>query len=460
MTAPDTVAAVTRGVSQYTDLGNAERLVAQHGADLRYCHALGCWYVWTEQRWEADNTGEVMRRAKDTVRAMYGEAALLDQDSERQALVKHAHRSEEARRLRAMIDLATSEPGIPVTVDELDTDAHLFAAANGTVDLRTGKLRDHDRADLITKLSPVAYDPEAECPRWLSFLDRIGLVGNLAEYVRRLAGYSLTGLSTEQILAILYGTGANGKTTLLEAVRHIAGDYGAQTATDTLMDRAQGTIPNDLARLRGARFVSAVETDEGRRLAEGTVKRITGGDAIAARFLNREWFEYRPAFTVWLAANHKPTVRGTDEAIWRRIHLVPFTATIPEAERDHDLPDKLRAEAPGILAWAVAGAVEWYRYGLNPPDEVRQATSNYRGEMDTLGDFLAECTTDDETAYVTKADLFAAYQRWCDDSGEKPLSQRQLARRLTERGLDDYQQPTGDRARCWLGITLTTEARP
>lgn len=460
MTAPDTVAPIARGVRQYTDLGNAERLVTQHGTDLRYCHPLGAWFVWDGRRWNTDNTGEVMRRAKDTVRAMYGEAALLDQSDERQALVKHAQRSEEARRLRAMIDLATSEPGIPVTVDELDTDPHLFAAANGTVDLRTGKLRDHDRADLITKLSPVEYDPEAGCARWLSFLEGIGLTGDLGAYVRRLAGYSLTGLSTEQILAILYGTGANGKTTLLEGVRHVAGDYGAQTATDTLMDRAQGTIPNDLARLRGARFVSAVETDEGRRLAEGTVKRITGGDAIAARFLNREWFEYRPAFTVWLAANHKPTVRGTDEAIWRRIHLVPFTTTIPEADRDHDLPDKLRAEAPGILAWAVGGAVEWYRDGLNPPAEVRQATSSYRGEMDTLGDFLTECTTEDEADYVTKADLFAAYVKWCEDSGERPLSQRQLARRLSERGLDDYQQPTGDRARCWLGVRLTTEAKP
>ena len=278
--------------------------------------------------------------------------------------------------------------------------------------------------------------------------------------MRRLAGYSLTGLSTEQILAILYGTGANGKTTLLEAVRYIAGDYGAQTATDTLMDRQQGTIPNDLARLRGARFVSAVETDEGRRLAEGTVKRITGGDAIAARFLNREWFEYRPAFTVWLAANHKPTVRGTDEAIWRRIHLVPFTTTIPEAERDHDLPDPLPAEARGILARAVAGAVEWYRDGLNPPAAVRQATNSYRGEMDTLGDFLAECTTEGEAEHVTKGALFAAYQKWCEDSGERPLSQRQLARRLTERGLDDFQEPTGNRDRCWLGIRLTTGTRP
>lgn len=412
----------------HTDLGNAERLVAQHGADLRYCHALGYWYVWTGQRWDVDNTGEVMRRAKNTVRAMYALAAELEDDAMRAALAKHARESEGRARLRAMVDLAASEPGIPVTVDELDTDPHLFAAANGTVDLRTGKLRDHQRADLITKMSPVAYEPDAECPRWLSFLDRIGIVGDLAEYVRRLTGYSLTGLSTEQILAILYGTGANGKTTLLEAVRHIAGDYGAQTATDTLMDRQQGTIPNDLARLRGARFVSAVETDEGRRLAEGTVKRITGGDAIAARFLNREWFEYRPAFTVWLAANHKPTVRGTDEAIWRRIHLVPFTTTIPEAERDHDLPDKLRAEAPGILAWAVAGAVEWYRDGLNPPAEVRQATSNYRGEMDTLGDFLAECTTEGEAENVTKAALFAAYVKWCEDSGERALSQRQLAR--------------------------------
>lgn len=434
-----------------TDLGNAERLVERHGHDLRYCHPWARWLVWDGRRWRPDDVGEIVRRAKETLRVLQAEAVKIGDDGERRRLIAHSLASERDARIRAAITLAQSEHGVPVLPEQLDQDPWVLNVENGTVDLRTGQLRRHRRGDLLTKLVPVAYDPNADCPIWEAFLEQVLIDADLIRFLQRAVGYSLTGSTGEQVLFLLYGTGANGKSTVVETLRAMLGDYALQSPPETLLDRRDG-IPNDIARLRGGRFVSAIETGEGRRLAESMVKTMTGGDTLVARFMRAEFFEFRPEFKLWLATNHKPTIRGTDEAIWRRIRLIPFTVTIPEPERERDFGQRLLAELPGILAWAVRGCAEWQAGELGYPDAVRQATADYRDEQDVLGAWIADrCVTRDDIRGLAKA-LYDDYRSWADQTGEKPLTQTSFGLRLGERG---YEKHRGAKGAWWrVGISL------
>lgn len=445
------------GSYNLTDWGNAQRLVARHGQDLRYCHAWGCWFVWDGTRWVRDADAEVVRRAKDTVRTIYAEATACEDADRRKAIAAHAKSSESESRIRAMISLAESEPDIPVAPVALDRDPYLLNVANGTVDLLTGELRPHEAEDLITKLAAVEYEADAPCPEWERFLETVtNSKATLATYLQRSAGYALTGDTSEQVMYLLHGTGANGKSTLLDTLRYVTGDYAMHTPTDTLMvKRGDAGVPNDLARLMGARFVSAVEAEDGKRLAESLVKQVTGGDPITARFMRAEWFEFTPTFKLFLAANHKPVIRGTDNAIWRRVQLIPFEVTIPEGARDKGLRDKLRAEASGILAWAVRGCLAWQRDGLQAPEEVQAATQIYRAEMDMLAGFIEDrCTTSTGARVPSKA-LYKAYTDWCEESGERPETQRRLAQRLSERGYVSRKSTGG--MMTWFGIGLQVD---
>lgn len=435
-----------------TDLGNARRMVRRHRQDLRYCYPWDRWLVWDGTRWTFDTSGEVHRRAKETVASIYAEASEAEDIKEREQLAKHAIRSESDSKLRAMTNLAQSEPGIPVQPEDFDSDPWALNVQNGILDLRTGELRPHSREALMTKLVPVDYDPDAKCPLWLSFLDRI-MGGNAAliEYLRRVVGYTLTGDTSEQCLFLLYGTGANGKSTFLETLRALLGDYAQQANFATFLHSDQDRIRNDIAALRGARYVAAVEADAGRRLAESLIKQVTGGDMVKARFLYREEFQYKPTYKIFLAANNKPTIRGQDHGIWRRIRLIPFEVTIPKDQQDKKLPQKLQEELPGILAWAVEGCRAWQQGGLQDPAEVIDATQSYREEMDVLGDFIAECCVISRTAQATTKALYAQYLKWCEENVERPLAKNPFSTRLKEKG---FEQTRTKHARMWLGIGL------
>jgi putative DNA primase/helicase len=435
-----------------TDLGNARWLMARHGQNVHYVPQWGKWLVWDERRWAVDDTRAVERCAKETVLAMHAAWSRVQDDDQRCKLLQHALRSQAEARLNAMVGLARSEPGIAITPDTLDADPWLLTVQNGTLHLRTGELRPHRREDLMTKVAPVAYEAQAAAPTWEAFLHRIfGGDADLIRFVQKAVGYSLTGSIQEQCMFILYGTGANGKSTFLNAVNRMLGEYASHTPTETLLVNRSDGVRNDLARLQGARFVTAVEAEGGRRLAEAQVKQLTGGDKVTARYLYQEHFEFYPTFKLWLAVNHKPLIQGTDHAIWRRIRLIPFTVTIPEAERDKQLEEKLLAELPGILRWAVEGCLAWQHEGLEPPRAVTGATGEYRVEMDVIAAFIRECCESGATQVARARALYAAYCAWCAAVGETPVPQKRFGEELKQRGFTAGKHQ-GDR--CWRGIGL------
>ena len=443
-----------------TDLGNAERLVARHGESIRYCHPWGKWLTYDGRRWKVDGAGRVRRLARETVRQIGGEAPETSDDAERKTLLKWALASEAKAKIDAMLGLAEAERGIPVEPEELDRGRWILNVENGTIDLRTGELQNHRRGDLITRLAPVEYNPNAEAPTWRAFLERVLPSQELRRFVQRAVGYSLTGDTSERVLLILHGAGRNGKSTLLEALREVLGDYGMQTPAETLLAKASGGIPNDVARLKGARFVSASETEAGRRLAEALVKQMTGNDSISARFMRAEWFDFKPTHKTWLATNHKPEIRGTDHAIWDRVRLVPFEVRIPAGEVDRKLPEKLRAELPGILTWAVRGCLQWQREGLGEPEEVRAATAEYRAEMDVLAGFVKERCVVQPTAWTKFADLYTAYAEWCEESRERPENKRAFGARLAERGFEGTNGAKNVAIRRGIGLRQDREPDP
>jgi putative DNA primase/helicase len=337
-----------------SDLGNSERFVIGNAADVRHIQTTKQWLVWDGRRFRVDDAGEVKRRTKLTMRSILLEAAVMDSEKHRNELIAHQIRSESERAIRAAISLAESDPKIAKRLADFDADPMLLNLLNGTLDLRSCELRPHSRDDLITKLAQVEFNPDAKAPTWERFLneimegdrDRIG-------FLQRWSGYSATGNTSEHKLLLAYGLGANGKSTFTETLRQAYGDYALQADFSTFLESKGNGIRNDIARLAGARLVCAIESDAGKRMGETVVKHLTGGDTVAARYLYSEHFEFRPTFKLWLATNHRPKIIGTDEAIWRRIALVPFEVVIPPEKRDRALLEKLEAEAPGILNWAL-----------------------------------------------------------------------------------------------------------
>jgi putative DNA primase/helicase len=444
-----------------TDMGNAERLVARHGADLRYCGLWRRWIVWGGETWNDNGDDGVQERAKETVLAIYEEGIAASNPERAQVLWKHAQRSESAGRVHAMIDLARSTARLAVAPDDLDRDPWLLNCANGTIDLRRGVLLPFTREDLMTKRSPAIFDGAARCPTWLAFLDQI-FAGDaeMIGFMRRSAGYCLSGSTVERVLFILFGAGRNGKSTFLEVIRHVLGDYASGTPASTILSQRNKGIPNDIARLKGARFVSASETSDGAEIDEAFIKIATGGDTITARFLNAEFFDFRPQFKIWLATNHKPLIKGTDPAVWDRIRLVPFMVRIPEEQLDKALRDKLILEADGILGWMIGGCLEWQRLGgLGEPEKVRAATEEYRLNENMFGAFLAaRCHVPTEPSVIRPSALagalYATYKEWAKQTGEEAMSQRRFGDRLREQGFQAGKNNQDQRV--WRGLELLT----
>ena len=436
-----------------TDAGNGERLTHRWGNVLRYCTERG-WYYWSGKHWQLDKVEKVNKAALATVRRIVQDELPLhlegiDGDDEESKKLRDkitgdvmwwAKASEGIGHLNAAVTTCHQiGKGINVQIGVFDQDQWLFNVDNGTLDLRTNEFRPHAQADMITNISRVTYDPKADCPLWMEFLETV-LAGDqeLIAFVQRAAGYSLTGSTAAHCLFMLYGTGRNGKSTFLEVMQHILDTYGMSTSMEIFLAKNQEGIPNDLAALCNARFVTGVETEDGRRLAEAKVKQITGGDTISARFLHHEFFNFMPQFKIWIGTNHRPGIRGTDEGIWRRIRLIPFTVYIPDGKVDEKLVGKLKSESSGILNWMLAGLEEYKLGGLMEPEAVLIATSEYRKSEDWLARFLdAETIPATGPQHRTQArDVYNRYKTWADDAKEYKQSERKFNDAMEARNVE------------------------
>lgn len=468
-----------------TDMGNSTRFARQHADDLRYIGQWG-WLVWDSKRWARDDTGAVMRAARQTVSGLYAKAQRLESQSnalipelekaaagsdqaliesikeKRQkladrakAVLKWALQSQGRTRLTAMVELGQSEKALVARPEWFDGDPWLLNVDNGTLNLQTLELKPHDPDQWITKLVPVAWKPDAQSSRWEQFLREVfDDDTDLIDFVQRRVGYSLTGNVQEQEFALLWGRGANGKSTFVSTILAMMGDYAQTTRAETLLE-TKTSINNDVAALAGARLVVASELPEHATLNESLIKDLTGNDSITARFLYKEYFTFRPQFKLWLYGNHKPRVRGTDDAIWRRVNLVEFGRQFTGDDADPQLASKLQNELAGILAWAVRGCQRWQAEGLHTPEAVDNASRQYRTDQDVIGAFVEDCCVTGPNFSAYTGNLFEQYSQWTEDSGEYTVSKRRFGQKLRERGFTK-DRSTGN-AQLYRGIGLGHE---
>ena len=432
--------------SSFTDEGLALEFTTQHRSTLRYVASWGRWMQWSGSVWKADTTLHVV----DLSRAICRRASTNCNEARIAASIASA------KTVGAVERLAKADRHHAATVEQWDCDPWLLNTPGGTVDLRTGKMRRHRAEDYLTKTTAVT--PGGECPLWLRFLQRITAGDlDLQAYLQRIAGYSLTGSIREHALFFGYGTGANGKGVTINTISGIMGDYAAIATMETFTASPSDRHPTDLAMLRGARLVTAQETEEGRRWAESRIKAMTGGDPITARFMRQDFFTYTPCFKLLIAGNHRPALRGVDEAIRRRMNLIPFSVHIPEDERDADLPEKLIAEWPGILKWAIAGCLEWQQIGLAPPPAVKSATDEYPPAEDAPENWLTECCIRRCTLHTASTDLFESWKSWADAAGEFAGSQKSLTQKLVSKGFQKRRLSDGKAGLVGIGLRAAIE---
>jgi putative DNA primase/helicase len=440
-----------------TDLWNSENFYKKYEGQLLFCKRWNSWLVYREGKWQEDDKNETQELAKKVILDYYREASGIIDDQTRKRLVDQARKSESQRAIRAMTELATSNKLMAVVPDDFDRDHYILNLKDGTLDLKTMKFRGHKPEDFLTKRANINYDPEAICPKWLAFLDKIFQDNkNLIDFLQTSLGYSLTGDTGEQCLFILYGIGFNGKSTFINTSQEILGDYAINTPFDTFLSKIGGHIPNDLARMKSARFVTAEEAGEGRKFNEALLKALTGRDKITARFLRQEYFDFYPNFKLWLATNHKPVVREFSPAFWGRIRLIPFKLIIPEEERIPHYENILLEEKEGIFNWILEGYKKWKEEGLKVPEEIKEATAQYKDQMDIIAEFIEECCIESHLAQATSKKLYSAYNDWCEENKEKPMNSRAFGRRLEERGYESLRIGQ-KRDRGWGGIDLVNE---
>jgi len=443
-----------------TDLWNATMFVLLHGDKVRYCDRLGGWFFFSGKRWERAQGGEVERLAKETIRRMYEMAALEPDDTKRREMAKHATHSEAVGRIAAMLELAKTEEGIIVPPDAFDADPWRFNVQNGTLVIDPVRaiveLMPHNPKDMITNISPAEWrGPEAPAPIFERYLEQsAGGDKELMAFRRRLAGYALTGDMREQVFEYAYGPEAAGKGVETRARADVMGTYARAADMATfLRSRSEKSVRNDVAALVGARLVTASEPQEEQAFDEGLIRMLTGQDQMSTRFLFREFFQFTCGFKIRFEGNHRPHIRSTGGATWRRLLVIPFEKTVPEDQRDKTLGEKLKspAERAGILTWMMTGALEWLISGLNPPEKVRAAVAEYRTAEDRLAPFLEDRCEVGDSSQTTAGAIYAAYKTWCESSGERPMSQRALGLRLDEKGFARVRTHGGVRG--WKGVT-------
>lgn len=418
-----------------TDLGNSERFLARFGEDVLYNAVSRRWLLWTQTHWRDDQRRYVEEMAKEVIRAIPLEAKDAKDVEERDKILKWATASQQGSRLETMLKRAQTVKENAVVPGELDPDPWLLNVANGTLDLRKMELREHRRDDRITKLVPIAYDPAARCPRFERFIAEVTRGNeNLAGYLQRLIGYTLTGITTEKMFPLFWGEGDTGKTTLIKVILALLGPDYSRVISEAAIKLGKDGIPNDIAGLPGTRAVIVSETTEGLPLAEGLIKAMTGRNVLTARFLYGEFFSFVPEFKLYIETNHKPHIKGTDTAIWNRVKLIPFTNVVPKDRQDPELDTKLKEELPGILNWALDGCLQWQLGGLQEPEEVRAATDEYREESDTVGTFLTECATSTAGVRTRAGTVYARYKSFTEDRGLRPLGDQRFSDAMRSRG--------------------------
>ncbi len=434
------------------DLGNSELFVARRGDQARYSPGIG-WLFWSGVIWRPDNLGGVTDIAAKLTHETLKEAAEIEDKDKRDAAVRRALRLGDKKVIASMLDLAKGHAAICTEPSQLNNDPLLIGCQNAVISLTNGQHHKPNPDDLITRSLGVAHNPAATCPRWERFISEIMLGDKeMIEFLHRAVGYTLTGEVKEQVFFFLHGNGSNGKSVLVETIRLLLGDYAAK-ASRSLLESAnpaqQSENKSDLARLPGVRLLCASETRQRGSFNEDLLKDVTGGEVVNARALYQMPFDFVPCFKIWISGNYRPRIEGTDGGIWRRVRLIPFEATFTDENKDPDLAETLKAELPGILNWAVAGAVKWCRDGLSLPEKVRLAVNEYRDDQDVLGDFLKERIQESPGTPIKKATVYAAYRDWCQDNGYKhQLSSHALSRNMKQRGMDDGG------SHYWRGVRL------
>ena len=427
------------------DASNGDRFVSVFRADVRYVNELRTWLVWSDGHWRYDPEGQMIERAKKVAREIFAEAGRAMTKAARDGLSRWASASLQLARLQAMVKLAQAP--LAVSVNDLNADPMLLGVLNGVVELKTGVFRLAHRDDLITKIAQVEFVEVAKCPTWEAMLVRCtGGSLNLVGYLQRVAGYCLTGKTEEQKFFFLHGSGANGKTTFVNVLREVIGEYARQSQPEVIMVQryaAQTGPTPELVRLAGARLVCMGETEDGQQLAESRIKQMTGGDAITARALHCAPFEFVPSFKLLLSGNHRPVIRGDDDGIWRRIELVPFTVTIPPEQRDKHLPDRLRAEYSGILNWMIRGCLDWQRNGLQTPAEVVRSVDEYRSDMDLIGQWISERCKKGATESLRAREGYSDFALWLKLGGHRTIVETRFGLKLAERRFPKLRDRNG-----------------
>lgn len=434
-----------------SDLGNAERIYDKYGNDILWCEEWDKWVIWSPTvaairdrfrakrvekesipKWVIDRWLAAPLIALDSAREMHALDRLVPED-EKKSYHTFVKRSENKTGVRDALEILKTF--VPSCADDFDASDYLLNCANGTLDLRKMSIHQPKREDLITKSLPIEWDPNAECPRWKEFLKYV-MDGNdeVVEYLQRAAGYSLTGITQEQCFFLCTGHGGNGKGTFINTITRIVGDYGMTTPMSTFIEASGDSIPNDIARMKGARFVSAQEKAANRSFDESKLKTLTGEDPVSARFLRAEFFEYYPKFKIWMSMNGEPTIRGDDDGIWRRIRLIKWNVRLADKGIDKHFQVRLQEEYPGILRWMVEGARDWIqRGGLDEPEDVSRWTNEYRLAEDLIGQWIEDRCVISPDAYEYSSAMYRDFERWATDRNLKPHGQKRWSQRLDKR---------------------------